>query len=235
MTNITAIIPARGGSKGLPKKNILDLNGKPLIAYSIESALKSNLINKVIVSTDCPDIAAISEKFGATVPFLRPEAYSNDHSKDYEVFKHYVDWEIENDTSQSEILVQLRPTSPIRAKGLIDDALNKFITSPKHDSLRSVTVSPITPFKMWYKNGDMLEPLLKLTDFEEPYNSPRQELPVVYWQTGTIDITRRKTVIDLKSMTGKIIYPYVMNNSDIIDIDTLSDLRIASRKLRNGN
>ena len=135
---ILAIIPARGGSKGVPRKNIRLVAGKPLIAYSIEHALHSNLITRVIVSTEDQEIADVSRQHGAEIPFRRPENLAGDKSIDLDVFKHALEWLEENESYSPDVIVQLRPTCPVRQVSTIDRAIQTFIDIRHADSLRSV-------------------------------------------------------------------------------------------------
>ena len=120
---VVVIIPARSGSKSLPKKNILPLNGKPLLCYSVSYALKSDLVNKVIVSTDSEEFAEIAKNCGADVPFLRPAKISMDNTRDYPFMRHALDY-LDSVGDVYDIYILLRPTSPLRKKGLIEKSLN---------------------------------------------------------------------------------------------------------------
>ena len=124
---ILAIIAARGGSKGIPKKNIIDLGGHPLIAYSIAVAKLSKLIERIIVSTDSEEIAEISKKYGAEVPFIRPEEYARDNSPDKEFVQHAINWFKEKENYAPEYMVHIRPTTPLRKPEIIDEAIEKFL------------------------------------------------------------------------------------------------------------
>ena len=170
--NIHAIIPARGGSKGIPRKNIIDYKGKPLIVHSIELALKCPLIDKVIVSTDDEEIADISKKYGADVPFIRPEEYAEDESRDIEFFQHYLKYleskiiedknplnvKLDNKTQHKinnifpDVMIHLRPTSPNRTLEDLTNIINTFINPDVYhlyDSLRTVVPVNKSPFKMY--------------------------------------------------------------------------------------
>ena len=135
---ILALIPARGGSKGIPRKNIVNLCGKPLIAYSIEQALASKWINRVIVSTDDEEIVAISRQYGAEVPFMRPEEFAQDLSPDIDVFRHALQWLETNEGYIPDIVLNHRPVCPIRKVETIDRAIELFINTQHDDSLLSV-------------------------------------------------------------------------------------------------
>lgn len=222
---IISIIPAKGTSKGMPGKNVADLCGHPLIAYSIKASLESKLIQRTICSTDSEQIKDIALKYGAEVPFIRPQSLAGDYSRDFEVFEHALKYLKDQENYQPDIIVQLRPTSPIRKIEWIDEAVKKIMDHKESDSLRSVCEPPANPYKMWtIKDDGCLSPLLKLKDVDEPYNCPRQLLPESWWQTGIIDITKYKTIMEKKSMTGETILPYVIDRQLVVDVDKKSDL-----------
>ena len=222
--HILALIPARGGSKSIPRKNIRPLAGYPLIAYSIAAARGSKLVTRTIVSTDDDEIARLARQYGAETPFMRPAEFAQDDSTDYPVFTHALSWLKEHEGYQPEILVQLRPTSPIRPPGCVDQAVHMLLDHPEADSVRGVIPSGQNPYKMWLinKQGQM-EPLLDLPGIREPYNAPRQALPKTYWQTGHIDVIRHSTLLGKGSLSGEVILPLVMDPRYAIDIDTLRD------------
>ncbi len=220
---ILAIIPARGGSKTVPRKNIQPLAGHPLIAYSIAAGLQAQRVNRVIVSTDDEEIAEISRSYGAEVPFLRPSSLAGDETVDLPVFKHALDWLAENESYQPEIVVQLRPTSPLRPPDCVDRALNIILENPEAHSVRGVIPSGQNPYKMWRISPEgNLHPLID-NDFEEPFNMPRQQLPQTYWQTGHIDAIRASTILEKGSMSGDNILPLVIDPRYAVDIDTAKD------------
>lgn len=225
MTETLALIPARGGSKGIPRKNIRPFAGWPLIAWSIAAAKQSALVTRVIVSTDDEGIAAVARQFGAETPFLRPAELAQDTTTDLPVFEHALKWLAENENYQPDVVVQLRPTSPIRPRGLVDDAVRILLAHADADSVRGVVPAAQNPFKMWRFDGEdkPLKPLLSVDGIAEPYNAPRQILPAVYWQTGHIDAIRAKTILNKHSLTGEVIYPLVIDSKYTVDIDTLSD------------
>ena len=231
--NILAIIPARGGSKGLPDKNILPLAGYPLIAYSIKAALDSPSISRVIVSTDSERIAAEAIRFGADVPFLRPADISGDFSTDLEVFSHALQWLSQHENYLPDYVVQLRPTSPFRTIDMIESCIQK-LTNSSFDSLRIVTKSFHTPYKMWRVNDleSPMEPLLTHPKFEEPYNQPRQKLPEIYWQIGTLDVIKTEVITEQKSMSGRQILPHIIDQEFAVDIDDITSFRRAEELIR---
>lgn len=232
---VLAIIPARGGSKGLPNKNILPLLGHPLIAYSIQAAKQSSLVTRTIVSTDSPVIAEVSKKYGAEVPFLRPTALAADLSRDLEVFQHALQWLDSNEGYKPDLIIQLRPTSPVRTMGLLDEAIKRLIKSDA-DSLRIVTPSPITPYKMWFVDDEtsVMRPVLSLKGVSEPFNEPRQSLPKTYWQIGTLDVIRPHVVLNQNSMSGQRILPYVVGNEFAVDIDDIQSFKKAEEVITSG-
>lgn len=230
---VLAIIPARGGSKSIPRKNVLSLGGFPLIAYSIAAALQAPSVTRVLVSTDDKEIAGIARDWGAQVPFLRPEEHSQDGTTDLPVFQHALSWLRENENYAPDIVVHLRPTSPFRRIAHIEDAVRVLAAFPHADAARTVCEPFQNPFKMWTIDDDgFLSPLMQGFG-DEPYNQPRQALPRVFWQTGYVDAARACT-IENGSMTGKQILPILIDNSDWIDIDSLADWAMAENMLNSG-
>jgi N-acylneuraminate cytidylyltransferase len=225
MTEILAIIPARGGSKGIPRKNIRSFAGYPLIAWSIAAAKGSQFVTRVIVSTDDEEIAAVARECGAETPFLRPAEFAQDNSTDLPLFAHALEWLEKNEGYRPEIVIQLRPTSPIRPKTMVDDAVRILLEHGDADCVRGVVPAGQNPFKMWrFDSSDQpMTPLLKVDGIAEPYNAPRQILPPVYWQTGHIDAIRVSTIRNKKSLTGDVIYPLMIDPRYTVDIDNLSD------------
>lgn len=213
---IVALIPARGGSKSIPRKNIISYLGKPLIAHSIEIALKSSYITDVIVSTDDREIADIAKSYGAKVPFMRPKEISEDLSNDLEVFTHYLQHD------NPDIIVHLRPTYPNRNLYFLNKCIERFLDS-NCDSLRTVVFQEKSPYKMYRIIDNNLIPLFEnIEKMKEPYNQCRQILPTCYLHNGCIDIVRSSVVMK-GSMCGKNILPIIMNKND--DIDTREDLK----------
>ncbi len=221
---ILAIIPARSGSKGLPGKNVKSLLQHPLLAYSILAAQQSKLITRIIVNTDSEEIASIAKQYGGEVPFIRPTELAQDNSTDLEVFEHQLNWMDKNENYSPDLIVQLRPTSPVRMDTWIDEAIEKLLASDA-DSIRGVTESPLTPFKMWLlneNNDGALEPLVKINGLKEPYNQPRQILPLVYWQIGTLDVIKAKIIRENNSLSGDKILPFIIDKKYAVDIDDVN-------------
>jgi len=215
---VLAIIPARCGSKSIISKNIRLFNGKPLLAHSIDHAKQSRLINRIIVSTDSIEYQEIAKRYGAETPFLRPIDISGDLSTDLEVFDHALNWLKRKDNYIPELIVHLRPTTPIRQSIDIDNCIEILINNAQIDSVRSVVKAPNTPFKMWFKEDrGLIKPVIIDKKNSESHSSPRQLLQPVYLQNASIDVVRYKTIIDKHSMVGDLCYGYVMNKN--IDID----------------
>jgi N-acylneuraminate cytidylyltransferase len=233
---ILAIIPARGGSKSIPRKNIIDFAGHPLIAYSIAAGLAAESISRVIVSTDDAEIAEISRRFGAETPFIRPDEFSQDSTPDLPVFVHALSWLEKNESYTPDIVVQLRPTSPFRRIQHIDTAVYRLIERPDADAVRTICIPFQNPFKMWRIGIDgFMKPIgIELGISNEPYNQPRQSLPDVYWQTGYVDAAWADTIITKNSMTGDQILPLIIDSSEWIDIDSPDDWIRSERLLLNG-
>lgn len=222
---ILCIIPARSGSKGIPDKNIKFLLDKPLIAWSIEQAKNTKYYKegsmRIIVSTDSEKYKQIALKYGAEVPFIRPDNISQDTSIDIEFINHAVKTLKMNEDYTCDYILQLRPTQPCRSEGLIDDCLDKFIGS-KFDSLRTVIPVEKTPYKMYKIDGDELVPLFKnINGITESYNIGRQYLPKTYLHNGYVDILKPK-LLEKNMISGNIL-AYEMGYESNIDIDSLQD------------
>jgi len=227
--NIYAVIPARGGSKSIPKKNIQLLDGKPLIAYTIEYSLKCPLITQTVVSTDSEGIAEIAKNCGAEVPFMRPGELAQDDTQDYPVLKHVLDVLEQLYKEKVDALILLRPTSPLRPNGLIERAVALLEKFPKADSIRSVASSKEHPFRQWKKEGEYI--VGYETIVFESYNIPRQKLPSVYFQTGDLEAVRRETILK-GSISGKHVVPLFINHGEMLDVDNVSDLKKAEKYLK---
>ncbi len=232
MVEVLALIPARGGSKGLPRKNIKSLGGYPLIGYSIAAALNAKLVNRTVVTTDDPEIGDLAREYGAEVPFIRPAEFAQDDTRDLPVFQHALKWFSEQEDYHPDIVVQLRPTSPFRPPELIDEAIQILLNNTGATSVRGVVPSQQNPFKMWMiePEGSMV-PLLE-TEFEEPFNMPRQELPPTFWQTGHIDVIKTETIIK-GSMSGQVVYAYQIDPRFSVDLDNLLDWQRAEMRLKS--
>lgn len=216
--DVLALIPARGGSKSIPRKNLLKVGGKPLVAHSIVTALESKRITRTIVSTDDPEIGDVSEAFGAEVPFQRPAEFSGDHATDLDVFRHALRWLEENESYRPELVVQLRPTQPVRRPSVVDRAIDLMLAHPEADSLRSVELTDEIPYKMWRIQNGRMFPVVELPGVFEAHSAPRQVLPNVYQHNGYVDVIRRRTITEMGSICGINVIPFMMDEH-VVDLD----------------
>lgn len=233
MVDILGLIPARGGSKGVPGKNIRTLNGKPLIAWTIEAALQSKLLTRLIVSTDDEAIASVAIDFGAEAPFIRPSQFASDTSPDIEPYRHAVTWLRDNDQQQFDFLVWLRPTAPLRTATDIDSAITK-IQKTDADCLRSVCPVEHHPYWMYITNGDFLRSFDPNIDVMRDYPT-RQSLPPAYRLNGAVDISRPQQVLQTNHLYGGSMAAYVMPAERSVDIDTEFDFTIANILMEQTN
>lgn len=224
---ILAIIPARGGSKGIRKKNIQKLLGKPLISYTITAAKNTKSINKIIVSTNDNEIKKISQNIGAEVPFLRPKQISKDTSSTIEVIKHALKFLEETQSYKPDIIVLLQPTSPLRTSQLITKTIN---TLKKSKATSVTTVSKITkhPYASFWLKNDFLKPFKE----NSTKYSRRQDFPDLFFPTGAVYSFWYDTLKKFNSIYGPKIKPIIVDD-DNIDIDTLQDLFFTEMILKN--
>lgn len=213
-----AIIPARGGSKGVPKKNIKLLMGFPLIAYSIAAAKLSTRTERVIVSTESEEIADIARTFGAEVPFLRPSEFAQDRSPDIDFIKHAIGWFSEHETFCPELLVHLRPTTPLRDPALIDRAIDDISGNNDATALRSVHELAEPPHKMFCIKDGYLSGFFPQDPRPEYYNLPRQVFPKAYHPNGYVDIIRTAHVTQTNTLHGPRMIGFITPVT--IEIDT---------------
>jgi CMP-N,N'-diacetyllegionaminic acid synthase len=216
-----AIIPARGGSKGVPRKNIKLLKGFPLIAYSIAAAKLSKKTDRVIVSTESPEIAEIAEEFGAEVPFMRPDEYAQDKSPDIDFVRHAIDWFAKNESKQLDLFVHLRPTTPLRDPAFIDKAIGDIVNNNEATALRSVHELAEPPQKMLGIEHGYLTGLFPHETRPEYYNLPRQVFPKAYHPNGYVDIIRTGYVTKTNTLHGPRMIGFVTPFT--IEIDNPED------------
>jgi len=219
---ILGLIPARGGSKGLPRKNIRPLLGKPLIAWTIEQALASKYLDMVIVSTDDEKIAEISRKYGAELPFMRPKKLATDEARGIDVVLHAMD-QIEENDKPYDLLILLQPTSPLRTSEDIDKAI-ELLFLKKAQTIVSVCEVDHHPYwsNILPKNGCMKD-FIKA----EIMNKNRQELPVFYRLNGAIYLAYWDYLKEQKSFLGKETFAYIMLQERSIDINKEIDFKLA--------
>jgi CMP-N-acetylneuraminic acid synthetase len=230
---ILGVIPARSGSKGVPRKNIALLNGRPLIAYTIKSALDSTLLTDVVVSTDDEEIAEVSSKLGAQVPFLRPEELATDGAQTLPVLQHAVR-EMEAKTKVAyDIIVLLQPTCPMRSTEDIDAIIELIMRTGADSAVSVVDVGGYHPFRMKRIVGDNL--LVNYIDQGFEDMRPRQSLPPVYIRSGDLYVTRRKTLMEDGALVGKDCRAYIISPERSLNIDTILDFKMAELLLSDEN
>jgi CMP-N,N'-diacetyllegionaminic acid synthase len=229
MSKILCLVTARGGSKSIPKKNIALLAGKPLIAWTIESALRSPFLSRVIVSTDDNDIAGVARQRGAEVPFLRPAELARDDSAHIPVVVHAVEWLESHDGAQFDYVLLLQPTSPLRSKDDIDNAIRLSLEKDA-DSVVSVCQAFSHPYLTKYVTADG-----RLQDFvpkPEGYLA-RQTLPPAYVVNGAIYVVRPDVLIERQTFYTERTHAYLMPPERSLDIDTPWDLYLADLILKD--
>ena len=222
---ILAITLARGGSKSVPKKNIREIAGKPLIAYTIEQALQSKFIDDYIVSTDCEEIASVSNKFGAKTPFLRPKEFSTDEASSLSAIIHAIEF-IENEKNiKYDFFVELMCTNPLKNKHDIDNVIKKAVSNNAERVIAVHKLDDHHPARIKKIVDD------KIVDFcvEEPNEARRQDLrPLAYIRSGSIYCMRRDFIINKnKRYGGDDSRPYVLPPERAINIDTMNDFFLA--------
>ena len=231
---IYAIIPARGGSKGVPGKNVKDLCGKPLIAWTIEAARKVPEISRIIVNTDDAEIAAEAKKHGAEV-FTRPKELAADLTLDLPVFEHHLR-ALEAEGNLPDMIVDIRATAPLRRAERIAEGIELLqrLGRAGADSVRAVSSASKHPYKMWRFNGEHIEPFLgeAHTGMKEPYNVARQMLPDIFQNNGCMNAFWPETILDKKSMTGEKIAGFVMDEWESVNIDHPVDFLIAEQLMK---
>ena len=220
---VAALIPARSGSKGIKNKNLYPLCGYPLIAYSIAVASLSTHIDRVIVSTDSPEYAAVAKQYGAEVPFLRPKQLAGDHARDIEFVEHAIQWLYDNESSIPGYFVHLRPTNPIRSAEIIDQAVVTFQNSMDATSLRSAHRASHTPYK-WFRKTDDGFYYRSILDglSNDEINNPRQGFQDVFEPDGYVDILNTEYIVRSGLMHGDKMVAF--ESPDGFDIDTVEDL-----------
>lgn len=226
---IYAVILARGGSKGVPGKNIKMLGDKPLIAHTIMEAKRCPLVTRVIVNTDDKEIADVSRAYGAEV-FIRPPELAKDLTEDLPVFIHYLET-LKKEGDLPDMVVDLRATAPLRRMSRIQEGIELLSKHGREgaDSVRAVSKAAKHPYKMWKIQGECLEAFLPevFTGMKEAYNAPRQILPEVYQNNGAMNAFWPETVLEKKSVTGQKILGYVMEDWESVNIDTIIDFHLA--------
>lgn len=225
---ILAIIPARGGSKGIPRKNIKELAGKPLINYTIQAALDTENISRTLVTTDDEEIAGVSEKAGAEVPFIRPDELAEDDTPTLPVLQHALNYYSEKEKYEPRAIALLQPTSPLRRAEHIDGAFDIYKDST-NQSLVSVCEVEHSPY--WMKELDVDNQIRPFVKTHKKYTR-RQDLPPVYRLNGAIYISTPKIILNEGRVYRKNAKAYIMDQESSIDIDTEIDLQLAKISMK---
>ncbi len=217
MNKIISLIPAREGSKGIPKKNIKLLAGYPLMAWAIIASKLSTKIERTIVSTDSEEFAAIALAYGAEVPFLRPREFAQDNSLDIDYVKHAIGWFKTYERSLPKYIVLLYPTTPLRNPNIIDIAIEKIMQNKDATSLRSAHEIKESPCKMFGIKDGFYVGLCPNDPRPEYYQYPRQSFPPVYHPNGHVDIIKPEIVIKTESLLGPRILPFITPDAGELD------------------
>lgn len=220
--SIHALIPARGGSKSVPRKNLYDVAGFPLVAYSIAAAMGSRCADTTVVTTDSPEIAQVAAQHGAKVPFLRPPEFADDSATDMAYIGHYLGWLRETGAELPKLLLLLRPTTPLRDPTVILDAVGTFIHRTGATSLRSVHKLAEPPQKQLALEDGWLTGLFPQDPRPEYYNLPRQAFPQSYQPNGYVDVVSVDFVLSQGALYGDRAIGY--ETAPVIEIDHPEDM-----------
>lgn len=224
-TKVLGVIPARGGSKSIPRKNIIPLFGKPLLAYTIEAALASKLLTRFVVSTDDAEISSVAHKYGADVPFLRPAEIASDDALSLPVIQHATRKVEKLDDTVFDVVVMLQPSTPLRTSEDIDTGISMLIESNSDSVISVVEVDSNHPFRMKRVLDDGR--LINYIDQGFEDMRPRQQLPPVFIRSGALYITQRDVLMEQNSFVGQDCRAYIMPKERAVNIDSEFDLQLA--------
>jgi len=233
---VLGVIPARGGSKSIRLKNIVDVCGIPLIAYSIKAGIGSKLLEDLIISTDSIEIAEVAKEYGGSIPFLRPSDIATDTASSIDVVRHALKFMEYSKGVVYDACMLLQPTNPLRTSSQIDQAINLF-SSKKLDSVVSmVSVGAMHPYRMYHLTASgVMEPFVK--NLVNPMLS-RQKLPPIFIRSGDIYLTSRDVVLHGKDLIGENCLGLVIEPENTVNIDSETDLVVARsliKSRKNGN
>jgi CMP-N-acetylneuraminic acid synthetase len=219
---VLGLVPARGGSKGVPRKNIRLVHGKPLLAYTAEGALAARRLTRVVLSTDDEEIAAVGRQWGLEVPFLRPADLARDDTPTLPVVQDVVRW-LEARGDRFDAICLLQPTSPLRTPEMIDGCIDLLIGTGADSA---VTVLPVpaehNPHWVYFRAADGS---LRLSTGEETPIPRRQDLPPAYHREGSVYVTRRDVLMEGNSLYGRRLVGYAVSADRSVNIDSFEDLR----------
>jgi CMP-N,N'-diacetyllegionaminic acid synthase len=224
--SVLGIIPARGGSKAVPRKNLAPVFGKPLISYTIDAALAARSLGDVVVSTEDPEIADVARRGGARVPFVRPAPLASDTAKTFPVIAHALTWLAENEGAHYELVVVLQPTAPLRLPEDIDAAVAALRARPEAESLVSlVAVDDPHPYKMKALVDGWVRPFLDPS--AENVGMRRQDCPEAYALNGAIYIAKVASLLQRTELLAAPVLPFVMPRGRSVNVDSELDLQFA--------
>lgn len=226
---ILGLIPARGGSKGVPRKNIKLLCGKPLIQYTIDAAIESKAFAEIMVSTEDEEIAEIAQQLGASIPFLRPKHLAEDKTPTIDAVIDVLETYLESGQHFDAVCL-LQPTNPLRSAEVIQNSIDKFLYTGA-DSLLSVRKVPHEFNPHWTFEADQQGAFLRIATGETTIIPRRQELPTAYYRDGAIYLTTSKVILEQKSLYGQQISFIDLEGEPHVNIDTLSDWEQAEQLL----
>lgn len=227
--SVLAIVPARAGSKGVPGKNIHPLAGQPLLAYSVVAGLRCAAVDRVLLSTDSEHLASVGKAYGAEVPFLRPADLATDTATDIGYVRHALGWLNREEGWRPDLVVQLRPTTPLRDPEVIAAAVHALQADPEATALRSAHQAAEPPHKMLQIVGNRFTGFFPDDPRPEYFNLPRQSFPAAYQPNGYVDICRAALVEQANQLYGTAILPFVTEWS--AEIDSADDLELLEWQL----
>ncbi|MEW6221790.1 MAG: acylneuraminate cytidylyltransferase family protein [Candidatus Hadarchaeota archaeon] len=227
IVKILGVIPAKGTSKTIPKKNIKPLLGRPLIFYTISEARKSKMLSRVVVSSESEKIIALAKKYGAEAPFKRPKDLATPKARTVPAIQHAVKFMENLEMEKYDYVVVLQPTTPFRLSSDIDAALKKIVKTGADSVISVCDVGAMHPARMKKIVND------KLVDiFKEVEGTPRQELPPIYIRNGAIYAVKRDVLMNQNTLRGRDSRPYIMPAERSINIDTMFDFKVAELLMR---
>lgn len=231
---VVGLVPARAGSKRVPSKNVRPLAGHPLIAYTLSAARASGVLAAVVVSTESEEVAAIAERYGGEVPFLRPAEMAGDLSPDID-WVEYTLRRLREAGRHYDCFSLLRPTSPFRQADTIRRAWQRFREAEGADSIRAVEKCRQHPMKMWVVRDDRLEPLIPGGPVDPPWHStPYQALPPVFAQNASLEMAWSRVVFEGRTIAGRVIAPFFTEGVEGFDINDRFDWIVAEDMVRSG-
>lgn len=229
MSKVVALIPARSGSKGVPNKNMRLLGGQALMAWSIMAAKKSNIIDRIIVSTDSQEYASLAIQLGAEVPFLRPAEISGDHATDYDFIAHALDWLIKKN-DEPEYIVHIRPTTPFRDPSLIDAAIELLQNNSLATALRSAHEMSESAYKTFEITQErQFKRLGAESTALDAANNARQQFPATYQANGYVDVLSTQFIRANKLIHGDWVLPFI--TPTVVEVDTEDDFTLLEYQL----